>query len=414
MAGKDIIIMSTKELKRLPVIHNVINRQLTQLEAANILGLSDRHIRRLSSRLKKEGNIALIHKSRGRPSNRARPSGVKNKIIDLCRTRYDGFGPTFASEKLFEINKLYIHPDTLRKWFIKAGIGYKKRKPIKHRSWRPRKDSFGQMVQMDGSHHAWLEGRGHWCVLMGYIDDATGRIFGRFYDHEGTRPAMDSFKRYIKKYGIPQSVYLDKHTTYRSPKNPSIEDELNNQRTLSQMERVFKELGVDVIHADSPQAKGRVERSFGTHQDRLVKGLRLAGIDTVKEANKFLGCYYIPKHNRKFAHPAKNKTDLHRPIPKDLNLERVFSIINKAALRNDFTVQRDKKFYQVLEPIRAKEITVEERLDGRICLYHKDTLLKYKLIDKKPQKPKQLFRPRKIYTPPADHHWRKFKIKNCA
>ena len=193
---------------------------------------------------------------------------------------------------------------------------------------------------------------------MGYVDDATSRVYANFYGYEGTKPAMDSFKRYIKRYGMPQSVYLDKHSTYRSAKKPTLEDELNDAKALSQFERALKELCVDVIHADSPQAKGRVERSFRTHQDRLIKEMRLKSISNVKDANKFLHSYYIPKHNRKFAVIAKDKTNLHRPIPKYLNLNRVFSIKNKAALRNDFTIQYNNKFYQILDAPRTDKVQV--------------------------------------------------------
>jgi len=415
MAGKDIFRMSMKELKRLPVIHSVINGQTKQQEAANILGLCRQQIGRITARVKQEGEIALIHKSRGRPSRRARLPEVKNKILELCKTRYQGFNPTFAAEKLFEINKIYIHPDTMRKWFIEAGIEYKKRKAPKHRCWRPRRDSYGHMVQLDGSHHDWFEGRGSWCVLMGYVDDATGRIYANFYEYEGTKPAMDSFKRYIKRYGLPQSIYLDKHTTYKSTKKPTLEDELNNARSLSQFERVLKELCVDVIHAESPQAKGRVERSFRTHQDRLIKEMRLKDINNIKDANKFLHSYYIPKHNRKFTVPAKNSTDMHRPIPKGVDLNRIFCIKNNAALRKDFTVQYNNRFYQVLDAIRAKGVTIEERLDGRLYIYHKDRQLQYKVIDKRPSKPKRLYKLRKHrYVPPQDHPYRRFQIKKCA
>ena len=222
MAGKDIFRMSMKELKRLPVIHGVINGQIKQQEAANILGLCRQQIGRIAVRVRQEGDIALIHKSRGRLSRRARPPGIKSKILDLCNTTYKGFNPTFAAEKLFEIDKLYIHPDTLRKWFIKADIEYKKRKSPKHRSWRVRRGSYGEMVQMDGSHHKWFEDRGPESVLMGYIDDATGNAFGLFYEYEGRSPAMDSFRQYIEKYGIPQSIYLDMHSTYKSTKKPSL------------------------------------------------------------------------------------------------------------------------------------------------------------------------------------------------
>ena len=406
MAGGDIIIMKVKELKRIPVIYSVINKQITQSEAASVLGLSRRQIIRLTKQVKQKGDSAFIHQSRGRPSNRAESSDVKQKILDLCRSAYKGFGPTFAAEMLFEKNKLYVHHETLRLWFIENNIEYKKRKPTKHRSWRPRKDSFGYMVQMDGSHHDWLEGRGPWCVLMGYIDDATGRIYANFYDYEGTMPAMDSFKRYIKRYGIPQSVYLDKHSTYKSTKKPTMEDELNNQKSLSQMEKVFKELGVDVIHADSPQAKGRVERSFKTHQDRLVKGLRLEGISSIKDANKFLHNYYIPKHNRKFSVIAKDKANLHMPIPAHYNLDRIFSVKSKACLRKDFTIQHNNRFYQILDTINTQEVNVEERLNGRLYIYHKNTQLHYKIIDKRPQKPKQPYKPRKKYVPSENHPYK--------
>ena len=318
MAGEDIIIMSQKELKRIPVIHNVVNKQLRQIDAANILRLSTRQVRRIIKRLKQEGDIALVHRSRGCSSNREISRKLKNKILYLCKTKYKGFNPTFASEKLFEIDRIKINHETLRGWFIKDGIDYRQRKARKHRSWRPRREAFGQMVQMDGSHHDWLEGRGPWYVLMGYVDDATGRVFGHFYEYEGTKPAFDSFKRYIRQYGIPQSVYLDKHSTYKSTQKPALEDELVNQKAQSQFERALKELGVDVIHANSPQAKGRIERSFKTHQDRLVKELRLNNISTIEDANKFLHNHYIPRHNAKFAIAAENKVNLHRPVPKHL------------------------------------------------------------------------------------------------
>ena len=399
--------MSQKELKRIPVIQNVINRQITQADAANILGITDRHIRRLTNKVKIYGDIALAHKSRGRPSNSAKAHGLKDKILSLCKTKYKGFNPTFASEKLFEIDKLRINPETLRLWFIEADIPYKKRRAPKHRSWRPRKECYGEMIQMDGSHHDWLEARGPKCVLMGYIDDATGKIYARFYEYEGTMPAMDSFKRYIKLYGIPQSIYLDKHSTYRVTAKPSVEDELNNTKALSQFERVLKDLGVDVIHADSPQAKGRIERSFKTHQDRLVKELSLARINTIRHANILLGSY-IGRHNARFAIKAQKPTNLHRPLPRSLDIDRIFSVKTKAALRNDFTVQYNNKFYQIQDAIRAKQVIAEQRLNNKLYIYHKDTRLKYKLIDKRPQKLKDIFKPKlsKAHTPPISHPWK--------
>ena len=419
MPGKDIINMSQKEFMRIPVIDSVISGRLTQIAAGNILGLHRKQVGRIVAKVKKQGSTGLIHASRGRTSNNRAQETIKNKILSFCRTTYQGFGPTLAAEKLLEINKLDIHHDTLRKWFIEEGIDYNKRKFKKHRSWRQRKDFFGEMVQLDGSHHDWLEGRADKCVLMGYVDDATGRVYANFYSYEGTKPAMDSFKRYIKRYGIPQSIYLDKHSTYRSTKKLSLEDELNNVKALSQFERALKQLCVNVIHADSPQAKGRVERSFKTHQDRLIKEMRLKAISNTIDANKFLHSYYIPKHNRKFAVKAQDKTNLHMSIPKNIALDRIFSIKNKACLRKDFTVQYKNKFYQILDTIRAKEVTVEERLNGKLYIYYKDTQLKYKLIDKRPQKPKQLPKPRytfggKRFIPPKDHPYRLFKLRKAS
>ena len=414
MAGRDIIMISQKELKRLTVIRKIIDKQIAQVEAADILGLCVRQIARITKRISQEGDKGIIHKSRGRPSNRSIPAKTKEKALRLCQTTYKGFNPTFASEKLKESNKITIHPETLRLWFIKGQIQYKRRKAKKHRSWRERKHHFGQMLQLDGSHHEWFERRGPKCVFMGYIDDATGNFFGRFYDYEGTKPAMDSFKRYINKYGIPQSVYLDKHTTYKSTKKPTIEEELENKKAKSQFERALEELGVEVIHAQSPQAKGRIERSFNTHQDRLIKELRLKGISNVKGANVFLGRYYIPKHNRRFTVPARNKANLHRPLPNALNLEKILCIKQEAVLRNDFTVAYDRKLYQVLESTPAKKVMVEERVNGAIFIRSKGRSLKYRQISQRPMKakPKKQDRPKpkKFYIPPKDHPYKSFKM----
>ena len=417
MSGKDIIIMRMEELKRLPVIQNAIEGYTTEIEAANILGITDRQIRRLKRTVREKGGIGLAHKSRGKESNRAIECKKRQKIIKLCQSKYEGFGPTFASEKLIEIDKVGIHPETLRLWFKEEGIAYKQRKVKKHRNWRERRTSYGKMVQMDGSHHKWFEERAPKCVLIGHIDDAMGKMYGNFYEYEGTKPFMDSFKKYVKKKGIPQQVYLDMHATYKSPKKASIEEELNNQRSLTQVGRALKELGVDIIYAHSPQAKGRIERSFETHQDRLVKELRLAGIDNIKDANKFLHSYYWPKHNRKFAVKAKDSADVHMAVPKGIDLNRVFSIKNKASLRNDFTVQYKKKFYQILEPVRAEKVVIEERLDGKIYIYHKDKQLKYKVIAKRPQEKKRIKvgrQRRKVYIPPKEHPFKSLYKVRCA
>lgn len=227
-----------------------------------MLALSDRQVRRLVKAVRSRGEMGIVHGLRGKRSNRKIPEGVKAKVLSQYQKRYLGFGPTLACEKLLEVDHLVVSDETLRPWLMEAGLHEKQRRTRVHRSWRRRRECLGEMIQIDGSHHAWLEDQGEELVLMGYIDDATGEVFGRFYDYEGTLPAMDSFKRYVQQYGLPMSVYLDRHTTYKSPKKlpEGVEDQ---EQPLSQFECALKELGVEVIHAYSPQAKGRVERLFG-------------------------------------------------------------------------------------------------------------------------------------------------------
>src|SRR5512135_3902990 len=277
MAEEDRIIMSQKEVNRLYVIHQVIEKAITQDQAAATLGLTDRQVRRIARSVRLEGDAGIRHKSRGTSSHNRIADKIKDKAVTLCRDRYKEFGPTHASEKLLTVHQIKVSDETRRGWFQEEHIPYKSRKKRPHRQWRERKAHRGEMVQMDGSHHDWFEGRRPPCVLMGYVDDATGAVYARFYEYEGTLPAMDSFQRYIRRYGIPQALYLDKHSTYKAKAKPTVEEELSGDRQHSQFERACKELGVTVIHAHSPQAKGRVERLFRTLQDRLVKELRLLG-----------------------------------------------------------------------------------------------------------------------------------------
>ena len=416
MAGKDIIAMTQEELKRLHVIHKVEEKAITQAEAADIIGVCLRQVQRIVRAVRIEGDKGVIHKGRGRPSNSALPSKVKDRVLKLYQEKYSDFGPTFASEKLFEIDKIKLNDETLRLWLAEANIPYRKRKKRPHRQWRQRKACFGEMIQVDGSHHDWLEGRGPECVFMGYIDDATGKPFGRFYPYEGTLPAMDSFVRYVKKYGIPVSIYLDKHPTYKSTKKQTIEDELENTEPLSQFARAVAELGVDVIYAGSPQAKGRIERLFNTFQNRLIKEMRLKGIKTTTEANKFLGCY-LPAYGKRFSVNPVNDTNLHRAIPQGIDFNKIFCVRTNRALRNDFTVAHDGRLYQVEDNVRVKEVTVEERINNSMLITHKGLNLRFKEITTRPKKVVEIkkdyplmIRPRGIHIPPKDHPWRKFRL----
>ena len=413
MAGEDMIMIHQGELKRLHVIRKVLERVIKQVEAAEILSLSGRQIRRIVKRIRGEGDRGVTHKSRGRRSNRGISPKIKERVINLYRAQYKGFGPTLASEKLLERDRIEISDETLRRWLIEAGDWKKSRKRGKHRQWRERKHHFGEMAQMDGSHHAWFEDRGGPCVLMGYIDDANGEAFARFYGYEGTIPAMDSFKRYIKKNGLPMKVYLDKHSTYKSTAKPTIEDELNDVEPLSEFERALKELGVEVSHAHSPQAKGRIERLFRTFQDRVVKEMRLGGLRSIEEGNQFLEGY-LPLYNKRFSVCPKEKDDFHRPLPKGVDLDAILCIKTERALRNDFTVAYHRKLYQVEDTIKASKVMVQDRIDGSMVMVHQGRALRFKEITERPLREKKqpvVARRRKSYIPPADHPWRRFKIR---
>ncbi len=413
MARKDIIMLSQKELKRLHVIQKVLEGVIKQVEATEMLALSNRQIRRLVKRVRIEGEEGVAHKSRGRGSNRKISKRIRDRVIELYREKLQGFGPTLAAEKVFEMEGIQISDETLRLWLIEGGDWQKQRKGRKHRQWRERKHHFGEMVQMDGSHHDWFEGRGPACVLMGYIDDATGNVHARFHEYEGTIPAMDSFRRYIRKYGIPVKVYFDKHTTYKSPAKPSIEDEINGTEPMSQFGRALKELGVDVIHAHSPQAKGRIERLFRTFQDRVVKEMRLKGISSIEEANKFLQ-EYLPEYNRRFSVKPQKEDNFHREIPRGLNLDRILCIKTERTLRNDFTISHNGKLYQIMDRTNAKKVQVEERINGTMVMTYENNRLRFKEITERPEKEQKkpiilIYKKRKPNIPAMNHPWRRFK-----
>ena len=408
MAGKDIIMATQEELKRLNVIHKVLDKSITQAEAAGILNLTDRHIRRVAARITIEGDKGIAHRLRGQPAHNCTLDKVKIKALNLCRNIYEGFSPTLASEKLFERDKIKVSRELLRTWFIREHIAYASRKARPHRNWRERKTHYGQMVQADGSHHDWFEGRGPWCVLMGQIDDATSKVSAEFHDYEGTLPFMASFKSYVKAKGIPLSVYIDRHTTYKSNKKPSIEDELEDKEPLTQVGRALKELGVEVIFAHSAQAKGRVERLFRTFQDRLVKEMRLRKIKSIEEANAFLK-EYLPVYNKRFSVPAAKSADLHRPLPKGIDLDRILCKKTEHALRKDWTVAHDNKLYQIENNIQTKKVILEERTDGSILIWHKNMALKFKEIMMRPQKTSEAPKSRlfaRAHAPAANHPWR--------
>ena len=407
---RDIFMMSRQEIQRYQVISKILDREVNQQEASELLRLSDRQVRRIVKRVKNEGESGVVHRLRGGKGNRGTKESLKRKILKAYRACYEGFGPTLASEKLSERDGLKVNDETLRLWLIKEALWQaEKRRVRKSLSWRERRHHLGEMVQMDGSHHDWLEGRGPKLVLMGYIDDATSRFYGKFYRYEGTMPAMDSLKGYIKQHGIPKSIYLDRHSTYKTNKKYSYTEwPFRDKQELTQFGRACQQLGIELIYAYSPQAKGRVERIFGTLQDRLTKELRLAKAATCQEANNFLE-QYLNIFNNKFQVAAKRKGDFHRRADKRIALDDILSVQTQRPLRNDRTVLHNNRWYQVLNRTRAENIVVHEYLNGRIAIKHGNNRLEYKPIEGPIIRVKQEIlktRIRKQYVPPKDSYWR--------
>jgi hypothetical protein len=399
--------MSVQELKRMHVIRQVMNKALRQREAGEVLGLTTRQIRRLVQRVRAEGDTGLVHRSRGTPSNRQYQPALKVRALRLYAKHYGDFGPTLAAEKLAERHGILLSAETLRGWLRDAGVTHFQRWKRPHRAWRARKAYRGELVQLDGSHHDGFEGRGPRCVLMAYIDDASSQVFARFYAYEGTIPALDSFQRYVTHYGLPLALYTDQHTTYKSPAVPTVEEQLADRQPHSQFERALAELGVAVIHAHSPQAKGRVERLFKTLQDRLVKDLRLAGLTTLEAANQFLETW-LPRYNKRFAIPSTQPADLHRPRPTCRDLERSLCLKTTRVLRRDWTVAHQGQLYQIRDNIRATQVQVEERIDGTMRITHRGQPLTYQALAARPRKPAGL-ETRRLPQPPvkprANHPW---------
>jgi hypothetical protein len=379
---EDIFMMRREEIKRYQVIQKVLDQEINQQEAAEYLRITDRQIRRIVKRVREQGERGVIHALRGKEGNRKIRVRFKNKVLELYEKKYGDFGPTLATEKLKEREGIEVNDETLRLWLIRAGLWQeKKRRDKQDRTRRERKEHLGEMTQMDGSHHDWLEARGPKLVLMGHIDDATNEFYGEFHDYEGTMPAMRGLKGYIKQNGLPRIIYLDKHSTYKNNQKDKYSDwPFRDKKELTQFGRACKQLGIELIFADSPQAKGRIERVFKTLQDRLVKELRLANAKTLEEANVVLK-EYLPIFNKKFRVQAKKSGDYHRPVDKRIKIDEILSVQTQRCLRNDRTVVHGKQWYQILTKTRADTVTMCEYLNGQMAIKHGKTRLQYKSIE---------------------------------
>ena len=410
---EDRVVMTQRDLQRLSMLQAVRTKTITQREASQCLGLSTRQVRRLQRRVQHAGATGLVHRSRGRPSPRRLPATLQARALALIRTRYRDFGPTLACEHLAVSHRLRVSVETLRHWMRRAGLWISRRAARPRHAWRERRACVGAMIQLDGSHHAWLEGRGPRLVLMAYIDDATNRLWARFYPAEGLVAAMDSFRRYCRRYGIPQSVYLDRHTTYKAYRQPTLAEQLAGRQPQSQFERALAELGVRVIHAYSPQAKGRVERVFKTLQDRLVKVLRLAGARTRAEANHVLGGYLGP-HNRRFTVAARQPGDLHRPVPSTRSLRQILGVQRTRTVAPDGTFQFQGQRLQLPPTVRPPRVVITQSLTGRLLAIRDDA---QRRVSARPVTVVRL-RPRRQphgwqkrhWRPAASHPWRQAPV----
>lgn len=385
--------MSRKERLRLEVFSRVKRGELTVVKAAAWLGLSERQARRVYKRFLLEKDAGLVHRGRGRRSNRRLEQGVREKVVAAHQARYADFGPTHACEKLASDDGLLVSVDTLERILKEAGLWRRMRRGRKHRSRRERRGCFGEMVQMDGSPHDWFEGRGPRCVLMDLVDDATGRTYARFFPEETTRAALESFGGWVALHGIPRSVYVDRDSIYRNDRVATVEEELAGQEPLTQFGRAMKELDVTLIKAHSPQAKGRVERKNRTFQDRLPKELRLAGISTIEDANRFLDQTFLPALNQRDAVAARDKRDAHRCVARGVKLAEVLCFSEERSVGQDWCVRYQSRWFQIDRAherldLAGKKLTVRELLDGTIQLLHGAARLRWQELVERPVKVK--------------------------
>jgi hypothetical protein len=370
MEKQEMLMLSGKERDRLKVLHEVQGRHLTQGEAAGQLGISDREVRRLLARMAAEGDRGVVHGLRGRASNRRLPESLRSRALELVKAKYRDFGPTLACEYLAQDDALEVSKETLRGWMMAAGLRRGKRRQVEEvHVWRQRRSCRGELVQWDTSVHDWLEGRGPRLYLVAMIDDASSQAYARFVGQDSTQENLRVLWGYLEGWGRPVEFYTDKHSmfTVNRPRREG-EDEAWPE-ALTQIGRALRELGIGWIAAHSPQAKGRIERFFGTAQDRLVKGLRLAGADNLPGAQRYLEQEYLPHWNQNFTVLPAGSTDAHRPLRAEHELAAILSLVEERIVASDYTIRYGGKIYQIgrgdIRPgLRGGRVRVEQRLDG--------------------------------------------------
>lgn len=421
------IALSQRERDRLKVLHEVEQKQVTQVEAGRRLDLTDRHIRRLLVRLHQSGDGALVHRLRGQPSNRRLPAPFVRRVLARVRRRYADFGPTLAAEHLAE-DGLAVSHETLRKWMAAAGLWRPRRQRVKTvQVWRERRAALGELVLWDSSPYPWLEDRGPASQLILMIDDATSRIWGRFAEQDSTEENLRVLQGWLERRGRPLAYYTDRDSLFAINHPPQRDEQLRDSPPRTQIGRALQELGIAWIAAHSPQAKGRIENVFGTLQDRLVKEMRLAGVNTLVQANDFLSLVFVPFWERRFTVVPRSPRDAHRPLGRDHRLEEILSVRVARTVANDHTVSWDGQRWglgreSVCAGLRGARVAIERRLDGSHWLRFRSRYLPLHPCPAAPrsaspsglrppgladQKPKPPTRIKTKYSPPPNHPWRK-------
>lgn len=405
--------MSQKELRRVEVLARVKSKELKVLDAASVMRVSYRQGKRLWKRYREEGAPGLKHGNAGRASARAKPERFRRRVLQLVREKYGGaegerFGPTLAAEHLAREDGMRIDAETLRRWMLAAGLWSRQRQRKAYRQRRERRRHFGELVQMDGSFHDWLEERGPGGCLMNMTDDATSEVELRLGKEETIWAAVHTLRKWIEKHGVPQALYVDWKNLYK--RAPTQREQLRGQEPVTQFGRMCEKLGIEIIAAGSPQAKGRVERNHGTHQDRLIKKMRRKKIRTHEQANVYLQQDYLPEHNRRFRSAAAEAENYHRRAPSARELREVFRLESERIISNDWVVRYDNRLFQVqaqsrrYAPAQGKVVVCQWQ-DGTVEIEYRGRQLPWKEIFSVPPrvsaelKPSPLFRVAACATP---------------
>lgn len=410
--------MSEREVRRAAVLGRVKAGELSQMEAAKVLRLSYRQTKRLYARYREAGPKGVVHGNAGRRSNHAKSAKFRGKVLALVRERYGGepgrrLGPTLAAEHLASDHGLAVEAETLRRWMLAEGLWSRERQHKAYRQRRPRRGHFGELVQMDGSFHDWLEERGGRACLVNMVDDATSRGLGHFAEEETTWALADALRAWVEKYGIPRALYVDGKTVYGALATPRQQE--RGEGAFSEFRRMCARLGTELILAGSPQAKGRVERAHGTHQDRLIKKLRLAGIRDYQTANQYLRRRYWPQHNQRFAVAPAEAVDFHETVPAGVKLDEVFSLEQERTVSRDWVVRYENRHLQIeaaqVQP--GAKVTMRTYRNGRVEMLHEGKRLSWHVYDAAARRPEPRRHKRRRASqrqPAADHPWRRMAV----